>query len=114
MDIRQIRQQDDLTPVAVYMLRQVRRVPEKKKYRCSMGMEKPVIEERFVLGQAEIRVQTGAKVLERQYAQENVSQYVRYKRREAKKRDQLERVAGDVPVLPQGRRTDDPLRRDHR
>lgn len=54
VDIRQLRQQDDLTPVAVYMLLQVRRVPEKKKYRCSKGMEQPKIEERFVLGQAEI------------------------------------------------------------
>jgi hypothetical protein len=113
VDIREIRQQDDLTPIAAYMLRQVRRVPEKKKYRCSRGMEQPKIEERMVLGQTEIRVQPGAKVLERQYAEENISQYVRYKRREGKRRDELEGIDGHLPVLHTGAGTGNRMRRDH-
>ena len=79
VDIRRLRGQKDYTPVAVYLLRQVRRQPDAKKYAVSRGMLLPVITEREVLGNPEIRVPAGASVLERaEYNAETVVQYVRY------------------------------------
>ena len=79
IDIRQLRKQRDYTPVAVYLMRQVQRVPDKKKYFVSRGMEQPEVLERIVPYEGEIRVQPGATVLERSaYDPDNVSQYVRY------------------------------------
>ena len=79
IDIRQLRKQRDYTPVAVYLMRQVQRLPEKKKYFVSRGMEQPEVLERIVPYEGEIRVQPGATVLERSaYDPDNVSQYVRY------------------------------------
>ena len=79
IDIRQLRKQRDYTPVAVYLMRQVQRVPDKKKYFVSRGMEQPEVLERIVPYEGEIRVQPGATVLERsEYNPDNVSQYVRY------------------------------------
>ena len=75
---------------AVYLLRQVRRQPDAKKYAVSRGMLLPVITEREVLGNPEIRVPAGASVLERaEYNEETVVQYVRYvpKKRESRTED---------------------------
>lgn len=90
VDIRRLRGQKDYTPVAVYLLRQVRRQPDAKKYAVSRGMLLPVITEREVLGNPEIRVPAGASVLERaEYNAETVVQYVRYvpKKRESRTED---------------------------
>ena len=76
--------QDDYTPLAAYLLGQVRHREGKKKYSCSRNMVKPKVEEQ-VLAEApdnEIRVQPGAKVLDRSpYREGTLSQYVRYKRK---------------------------------
>ena len=78
VDIRPIRGQDDLTPVAVYMLRQVRRVPDAKKYTASRNLAKPVVEETEIIQEGPIRVQAGSKLLERQYVDGSPVQYVRF------------------------------------
>ena len=79
VDIRRLRQQADYTPIALYLMRQVRSLPEKKKYRVSQGMEQPVTEERVVLCGGEIKAPAGAKVLERsEYSEDTVGQYIRY------------------------------------
>lgn len=79
VDIRRLRGQADYTPVAVYLLRQVRRQPDAKKYSVSRGMLMPEITEREVLGNPEIKAPAGAKVLERsEYNPETVVQYIRY------------------------------------
>ena len=76
--------QDDYTPLAAYLLGQVRHKENRKKYSCSRNMIQPKVEE-MVLDEApdnEIRVQPGAKVLDRTpYREGCVSQYVRYKRK---------------------------------
>lgn len=90
VDIRRLRGQKDYTPVAVYLLRQVRRQPDAKKYAVSRGMLLPAVTEREVLGNPEIRVPAGASVLERaEYNAETVVQYVRYvpKKRESRTED---------------------------
>ncbi len=88
VDIRRLRGQADYTPIAVYLMRQVRRQPDAKKYSVSRGMLMPEITEREVLGNPEIKAPAGAKVLERsEYNPETVVQYIRYvpKKREARK-----------------------------
>lgn len=90
VDIRRLRGQADYTPVAVYLLRQVRRQPDAKKYSVSRGMLMPEITEREVLGNPEIKAPAGAKVLERsEYNPETVVQYIRYvpQKREPRRRN---------------------------
>lgn len=90
MDVRHLYRQADYTPLAVYMVRQVRSLEGMQKYQCTKNMDKPVVEERVIKGDPcdEIRVQTGAKVLDRKsYQQGSVVQYVRYlPRKKAEKR----------------------------
>lgn len=77
--------QDDYTPLAAYLLEQVRYQEGRKKYACSQNMTKPKIEEQLLetVPDNEIKVQPGAKVLDRTpYREGMVSQYVRYKRKE--------------------------------
>lgn len=88
VDIRRLRGQQDYTPIAVYLMRQVRRQPDAKKYSVSRGMLMPEVTEREVLGNPEIKAPAGAKIMERsEYNPETVVQYIRYvpKKREARK-----------------------------
>lgn len=92
----------DYTPLAAYLLRQVRHQPDAKKYSCSRGFEQPRMEERIVLSaQNEIRTPAGAKVLERQYSDEHVAQYVRYipRRGERRKCDGISEDPGNQREL---------------
>lgn len=104
VDIKQLRRQQDYTPIAIYLMRQVRRQPDRKKYRVTHGMELPKIEERVVLSNAEIRAPAGANVLERsQFSVESVGQYIRYipkkqdhrKRQSAGRKENKDEVPGD-------------------
>ena len=84
-DVRSIYEhQEDYTPLAVYILEQVRWRSGKKRYNCSRNMEKPKVYDRVIVGDAgdEIRVQPGAKVLDRSaHTEGTVVQYVRYLKR---------------------------------
>lgn len=76
--------QGDYTPLAVYLLKQVRHIENRKKYSCSRNMTEPEVYEEVLdeLPKNEIKVQPGAKVLDRtSYKEGYASQYVRYKRR---------------------------------
>lgn len=103
VDIRQLRKQPDYTPIAVYLMKQVRRQPEKKKYRVTQGMEMPVVEERIITGHSEIRVPPGAYVLERsEFHTDSVGQYIRYipgkkgRRKQDRKEDDRDEVQEDT------------------
>lgn len=79
VDIQQLRNQRDYTPIASYLLRQVRHKNDAKKYRVSRGMVMPEISEREVLSHAEIKAPAGAVVVERsEFNVETVTQYIRY------------------------------------
>ena len=76
--------QDDYTPLAVYLHRQVRRIGREQLVCCSKNLEKCEIQEEVIESNpdTEIRVQPGAKVIDRTaYREGTVTQYVRYKRR---------------------------------
>lgn len=100
MDIRQLRDQPDYTPLAAYLLRQVRRQPDRKKYRVSRGMEQPVTEEREILRvSGEIKAPPGAQVFEHRYVADEVGQYIRYlpKKRERKRGGKKLGLDGGTP-----------------
>ena len=102
VDIKQLRAQPDYTPIATYLMRQVRRQPDKKKYRVTQGMEMPKIEERVILSHSEIRAPAGANVLERsEFSADSIGQYIRYvsKKREYRRKRTAE-WKGDTDEIP--------------
>lgn len=71
--------QDDRTDVAEYMLRQVRRIPEAKKFRTTRNLVPPVPKDRIVHSEAELQVPRGGKLLfRREFAKSGQPQYIRY------------------------------------
>lgn len=78
--------QDDYTPIAEYFARQVRKVPDAKKYGSTRNMIRPVPKDRAALTAGELRVPAGAKLLHRSEFKPGRPQYIRYVLPEGKKR----------------------------
>lgn len=70
--------QEDRTPVAEYIVRQVRRIPDAKKYRSTRNLIRPQPKDRIALSDAELRVPAGGKLLFRQEFKPGRPQYIRY------------------------------------
>jgi len=71
--------QDDRTDVAEYMLRQVRRIPDAKKFRTTRNLVPPVPKDRIVHSEAELQVPRGGKLLfRREFTKCGQPQYIRY------------------------------------
>lgn len=70
--------QADYTPIAEYLLRQVRRVPDAKKYMPSRNLVRPQPKDRIVATGAELRVPQGGKLLHRNEFKPGRPQYIRY------------------------------------
>jgi len=70
--------QEDYTPVAEYLMRQVRRIPDAKKYVSSRNLIRPKPKDRTVLSDAELRVPKGSKLLHRSEYTPGRPQYIRY------------------------------------
>jgi len=71
--------QDDRTDVAEYMLRQVRRIPDAKKFRTTRNLVPPVPKDRIVHSEAELQVPRGGKLLfRREFTKSGQPQYIRY------------------------------------
>lgn len=91
VDHQSIRAQKDMTPIAVYLMQQARRVKSEAKYRCTRGLARPIIQDREITGRAEMRIPAGAQVMEHpEYHEGDVVQYARYywpKHTRAVKRD---------------------------
>lgn len=73
-----MRRQADYLPIAEYLLRQVRRVPDARKYMRSRNLIQPVPKDRVAVTASEIRVPKGAELLQRNAFKPGQSQYVRY------------------------------------
>ncbi len=71
--------QEDWTPIAEYLIRQVRRIPDAKKYRSTRNLVRPQPKDRIALSDAELRVPAGGKLLFRQEYTPNRPQYIRYR-----------------------------------
>ncbi len=80
--------QVDRTPIAEYLIAQVRRIPDAKKYRSTRNLERPVAKNRIVYTDNELLVPKGGKLIFRQEYQNihgyrdayrnNQPQYIRY------------------------------------
>jgi len=66
VDWKKISKQADYTPICEYFLKQVRRIPDAKKFRSSRNLVRPRPKDRVVLTDAELRVPKGGKLLFRQ------------------------------------------------
>lgn len=76
---RTLRKQDDYTSIAAYIIKQVRRVPDAKKYKVSRNLKKPVVYEREAKRAGAMRNPAGTVLMESsQYDIESGSHYIRY------------------------------------
>ena len=104
VNVELLREQDDYTPIAAYILRQVVSGEDKKKWHASRDLEKPVVESEIItVSPRELRAPGGALVSEiGRYDAETGSHYIRYIRRPkcakvggSKERSVWEPVAGE-------------------
>lgn len=84
--------QIDRTPIAEYIIRQVRRIPDAKKYRSTRNLRRPQPKDRVALSDAELRVPAGGKLLFRQEFKPGRPQYIRYLPPEKKNRGNGKRL----------------------
>ena len=77
--IRTLRKQDDYTSVAAYLLQQVRRIPNAKKYKVSRNLKKPIVFEREAKRAGAMRNPSGTILMaSSEYDVESGSHYIRY------------------------------------
>lgn len=87
VDWTELRRQPDYLPIAEYLLRQVRRIPDAKKYRPSRNLVRPQPKDRIVNSGAELRVPKGGQLLQRNAFRPGQAQYIRYILPEAMERE---------------------------
>lgn len=78
----------DRTPIAEYIIRQVRRIPDAKKFRSTRNLVRPKAKDRVVYTDNELQVPRGGKLIFRQEQEQKLvfsragmnrqSQYIRY------------------------------------
>lgn len=79
VDIRPLWHQDDYTPIAEYLLKQVRRIPDKSKYSPSRNLAQPeLVEEYIEYGEGEVKAPRNGRVLQRAEYIPGQTQYLRY------------------------------------
>lgn len=78
VDWKPLQHQDDYTQLAVYLMRQVRRRPDARKYSCTRNLKKPVVTERIVYTARELKLPKGARLLHRDAWEPGMPQYIRY------------------------------------
>lgn len=71
-------EQEDYTPLAEYLLRQVRRIPDEKKYITTRNIIRPIPRDRVAVSDAELRAPVGEKLLFRSEYKRGCPQYIRY------------------------------------
>ena len=70
--------QQDRTPIAEYFIRQVRRIPDAKKYRSTRNLVRPKPRDRAALSDSQLQAPRGAEVLYVQEFRKGQPQYIRY------------------------------------
>lgn len=78
VDYEYLKQQDDYTPVAEYLLKQVRHRPDAKKWTASRNLIRPQPKDRIALSGAELKPPPAAKLLFRSEYRPGFPQYIRY------------------------------------
>lgn len=78
VDWSPLSRQRDYTPIAEYFIRQVRKVPDAKKYIPSRNLVRPQPKDRTAITDAELRAPKGTKLLFRNEFKPGRPQYIRY------------------------------------
>lgn len=81
VDYRTLKDQDDYTAVAVYMLRQVRRRENGKRWTATRNMDKPLVSTRWAAAGEELRPDARAVLVERNQWEPGKPQYIRFVKR---------------------------------
>lgn len=74
----EMKRQIDYTDIAEYLLRQVRHIPDAKKYISSRNLIRPEPTDRIAISDAELRVPKGGKLLHRGEYRPGQAQYIRF------------------------------------
>lgn len=88
--------QEDYTPIAEYLLRQVRKVPDEKKYITTRNIIRPQPKDRVAVSDAILRAPKDAKLLFQSEYKRGCPQYIRYVR--AAERDRPRAIPSDTEV----------------
>lgn len=79
VDWKPLQHQEDYSQLAAYLMRQVRRRPDARKYSCTRNLKKPVlVSERIVWRVRELKVPKGGRLLHRDAWEPGMPQYIRY------------------------------------
>lgn len=68
----------DYTPLAEYLMHQVRRIPDARKYTSSRNLIRPAPKDRVALSDAQLRAPKGGKLLYASEFRAGAAQYIRY------------------------------------
>jgi len=79
VDYQLLRDQDDYTPLATYLVKQVRRAANESRWKPSRNLKKPVITEEVTHNKGILHAPAGARVLDSgHYDEESGNHYIRY------------------------------------
>lgn len=78
VDIKKLSQQGDYTPLAEYLMNQVRRIENVNKYVSSRNLIRPQPKDRVALSDAPLRVPKGGKLIYCAEYRPNTPHYIRY------------------------------------
>lgn len=81
VDYQILRDQEDYTPLAEYLCRQVRRRANAKKWTCSRNLKKPVVSTRWAKPGEELRPDRGTVLVDRNQWEPGKPQYIRFVKR---------------------------------
>lgn len=77
VDLQHLREQDDFTPLARYLLRQVRRRPGERKWRSAQNMDRPIVTMTDIPPEKPVRERKGEVVMHRDEFEPGRPQYLR-------------------------------------
>ncbi|BAK99722.1 hypothetical protein OBV_25240 [Oscillibacter valericigenes Sjm18-20] len=78
VDYEALWKRDDQTDLAEYLMKQVRRLPDAKKYTPSRNLIRPRPKDRIAINGSELRLPKGAALLYRSPYKPGMAQYIRY------------------------------------
>lgn len=81
VDYQILKDQDDYTPLAAYLCKQVRRQADGKKWTATRNMDKPTVSTRWAAAGEELRPDTRAVLVERNQWEPGKPQYIRFVKR---------------------------------
>lgn len=79
VDYQILRDQEDYTPLAVYLCKQVRRADNENRWKASRNLKRPIVSEEETHSKGILRAPAGARVIDMgHYDEESGNHYIRY------------------------------------